>query len=213
VIASASFLQQIGIRYVPSGKTGFLTALYIVIVPLLGIFFKRKTAPVLWLAVILAMCGTWFLCGGLDSFGTGELLIIACAFVYSLHILVIDHYAAKCDCVRLSCLQFVTAAVLSGLFSLFLGESWAMESIRISMPYWMFCGLGSSAVAFTLQMYAQKHLHPATASLLRSLESVFAVICGNSFLGERVSDGDLAGYSLIFLGIILAQFPQAAKKE
>lgn len=211
VITTASFLQQCGVKYISAGKTGFLTALYIIIVPLLGICFKRKTSPVLWLAVILAMCGTWLLCGGIGSLGIGEWLVIGCAVIYSLHILVIDYYAPKCDCVRLSCLQFLTAAILSGIVSLLLRESSA--GTAESLPYWLFCGLGSSAIAFTLQMVAQKYLHPVTATLLMSLESVFAVIGGWLFLKEQLSVKELIGCGIIFLAIILAQIPFPGKKE
>ncbi len=206
-ITAASFLQQLGVKYLSAGKTGFLTALYIVIVPVLGIFFKRRTPAVLWIAVILAMAGTWILCGGISGVGIGDWFVIGCAILYSLHILVIDHYAAKCDCVRLSCLQFLVAAVLSGGISLLTGESWAREGIAVSMPYWLFCGLGSSAIAFTLQIVAQKYLHPVTATLLMSLESVFAVIAGWLFLKEALSGKELLGCGVIFLAILLAQIP------
>ena len=212
-ITAASFLQQCGIKYVSAGKTGFLTALYIIIVPVLGIFFKRKTSPVLWLAVVIAMGGTRLLCGGIGSLGLGEWLVIGCAVLYSLHILVIDHYAAKCDCIRLSCLQFLTAAVFSAAVSLITRESWAVEGICSSMPFWLFCGIGSSAVAFTLQIAAQKYLHPVTASLLMSLESVFAVIAGSLFLKEHLSSKELMGCSVIFLAIILAQIPFSRTKK
>ena len=210
VITTASFLQQCGVKYISAGKTGFLTALYIIIVPLLGICFKRKTSPVLWLAVILAMSGTWLLCGGISTLGIGEWLVIGCAVIYSLHILVIDCYAPKCDCVRLSCLQFLTAAVLSGIASFLLRESSA--GTAEALPFWLFCGLGSSAIAFTLQMAAQKYLHPVTATLLMSLESVFAVIGGWLFLKEHLSIRELIGCGVIFLAILLAQIPFPQKK-
>ena len=214
-ITAASFLQQCGIKYISAGKTGFLTTLYIIIVPVLGIFFKRKTTPVLWIAVALALYGTWLLCGGIGSLGIGELFVIGCAVVYSLHILVIDYYAAKCDCIRLSCLQFLTATVLSGIVSLLMRESWSVEGIVAAMPFWLFCGIGSSAIAFTLQMIAQKYLHPVTATLLMSLESVFAVVGGWLFLKEHLSAGELTGCGVIFLAVILAQipFPQKEKSE
>lgn len=210
-ITAASFLQQCGVKYISAGKTGFLTALYIIIVPLLGLCFKRKTSPVLWLAVLLAMGGTWLLCGGIGSLGMGEWLVIGCAVVYSLHILVIDFYAPKCDCVRLSCLQFLTAAVLSGIASLLLRES-AAGTVE-ALPFWLFCGIGSSAVAFTLQIVAQKYLHPVTATLLMSLESVFAVIGGWLFLKEHLSVRELIGCGVIFLAILLAQIPFPQKKS
>ena len=208
VITGASVCQQAGLRYVSAGKSGFLTALYIVIVPVLGmLFFKRKTNFLLWCAVVLALAGSYLLCGGIGSIGLGEWFVIACAVIYSIHILVIDHYAPKCDCVRLSCLQFATAAILSGFASLLSGEQWSWSEIVRSMPFWIFCGVGSSAIAFTLQMVAQKYLHPVTATLLMSLESVFAVLGGWLFLNEILSARELTGCAVIFCAVILAQLP------
>ena len=208
VITGASVCQQAGLRYVSAGKSGFLTALYIVIVPVLGmLFFKRKTNFLLWSAVVLALAGSYLLCGGIGSIGLGEWFVIACAVIYSIHILVIDHYAPKCDCVRLSCLQFAVAAILSGVASPLFGELWSWSEIVRSMPFWIFCGVGSSAIAFTLQMVAQKYLHPVTATLLMSLESVFAVLGGWLFLNEILSARELTGCAVIFCAVILAQLP------
>jgi drug/metabolite transporter (DMT)-like permease len=162
--------------------------------------------------VILAMSGSYLLCGGLGSINRGEWFVIACAVIYSVHIMVIDRYAANCDCVRLSCLQFMVAAVLSAAGSLILREVWELDGIVSSLPFWMFCGVGSSAVAFTLQMVAQKYLHPVTATLLMSLESVFAVLGGWLFLREMLSIRELAGCGVIFCAIILSQLPIGRKK-
>ena len=126
VISAASVCQQYGLKYTTAGKTGFLTALYIVFVPLLGIFLGRKTTPVLWLAVGLALGGSYLLCGGIGNVGKGEWFVIACAVLYSVHIMVIDRYAAKCDCIRLSCLQFAVATVMTALASRLSGEPWVL---------------------------------------------------------------------------------------
>jgi drug/metabolite transporter (DMT)-like permease len=206
-ITAASICQQWGLRYISAGKTGFLTALYIVIVPVLGIAFKRKTAFPLWLGVILALGGSYLLCGSVSGFGPGEMLVMGCAFLYSIHILVIDHYAPHCDCVRLSCVQFIVTTILSVLLSLLAGEVWSMEGICKGMKYLLFCGAGSSAVAFTLQMICQKYVHPAAASLLMSLESVFAVLGGYLFLGERLSLRELLGCAVILGAILISQIP------
>ena len=152
------------------------------------------------------------LCGGVGSIGKGEWFVVACAFIYSIHIMVIDRYAAKCDCVRLSCIQFIVATVLTALASLLAGEPWGAENIRSAMPFWIFCGIGSSAIAFTLQMVAQKYLHPVTATLLMSLESVFAVLGGWVFLKEILSPRELAGCAIIFVAVIITQIP-LKKKE
>ena len=213
VIAAASVCQQSGLKYTTAGKTGFLTALYIVIVPVLGIFFKRKTSPLLCVAVALSLFGSYLLCGGVGSIGKGEWFVIACAFIYSIHIMVIDRYAAKCDCVRLSCIQFMVATVLAASASLLVEEPWTAENIRLSMPFWIFCGIGSSAIAFTLQMIAQKYLHPVTATLLMSLESVFAVLGGWIFLKEILSPRELAGCAIIFAAVIITQIPLKKKEN
>ena len=209
VIAAASVSQQYGIKYTSAGKAGFLTALYIVIVPVLGLlFFKRKTGPALWFAVLLALTGSYLLCGGISSIGKGEIFVIVCALIYSVHILVIDRYAAKCDCVRLSCLQFLVASVITLGASPLVSEPWVPENVVRAMPFWFFCGVGSSAVAFTLQMVAQKYLHPVTATLLMSLESVFAVLGGWLFLHEMLSARELTGCAVIFSAVILSQLPR-----
>lgn len=207
VISAASVCQQYGLKYTTAGKTGFLTALYIVFVPLLGIFLGRKTTPVLWLAVGLALGGSYLLCGGIGNVGKGEWFVIACAVLYSVHIMVIDRYAVKCDCIRLSCLQFAVATVMTALASRLSGEPWVLEKITAALPFWVFCGVGSSAIAFTLQMVSQKYLHPVTATLLMSLESVFAVLGGWLFLKELLSARELAGCAVIFAAIILSQLP------
>ena len=206
-ITAASICQQWGLRYISAGKTGFLTALYIVMVPLLGIAFKRKTTFFLGLGVILALGGSYLLCGSVSGFGPGEMLVVGCAFLYSIHILVIDHYAPRCDCVRLSCIQFIVASFLAVPASLLAGEVWNMENIGKAMPYLLFCGAGSSAVAFTLQMICQKYVHPVTASLLMSLESVFAVLGGYLFLKERLSPRELLGCAVILGAILISQIP------
>lgn len=213
VITFASIAQQSGLKYTTAGKTGFLTALYIVIVPVLGIFLKRKPTWLMWISVVMALSGAYLLCGGIGSINRGEWFVIACAFIYSLHILVIDRYAGKCDCVRLSCIQFAVAFVLAVLLSLICGEPWEGEAVAASMPFWLFCGIGSSAVAFTLQMVAQKYLHPVTATLLMSLESVFAVLGGWIFLKEWLSGRELCGCAVIFAAVIISQLPAAENKK
>ena len=207
VICAASFFQQLGLLYVSAGKTGFLTALYIIMVPLIGVFFKRKTPVFMWLAVAAALMGTYLLCGGINAIGWGEVFVIICALFFALHIMVIDHYAPHCDCVRLSCVQFAVAAATAAVASLIMGESWQWQEITLSLPYWVYCGVGSSAVAFTLQMVSQKYLHPVAAALLMSLESVFGVLGGWLFLHEILSWRELAGCGIILAAVIIAQMP------
>ena len=208
ILAVASTLQQYGMKYTTAAKAGFLTALYIVIVPIFGmLFFKRRTSLFLWFAAMLALTGAYLLCGGVGSVGKGEWFVIGCAVVFSLHILVIDRYAPKCDCVRLSCLQFAVAAVLTLAGSLAIRTPWEPKAIADALPYLLYAGICSSAIAFTLQMVAQKYLHPVAASLLMSLESVFAALGGWIFLRETLSSRELAGCAVIFAAAILAQLP------
>ena len=207
IIAAASTFQQLGLLFVSAGKTGFLTALYIIMVPLLGILFRRKTNALLYLAVILALLGSYWLCGGIASIKMGEVCVLICSLLFAVHILIIDCYAPHCDCVRLSCMQFTVASVVSAGISLILRESWILQHVTAAMPFWLFCGIGSSAIAFTLQIAAQKHLHPVTAALIMSLESVFAGLGGWLFLNEKLSNKELAGCLIILLAVALAQIP------
>lgn len=206
-----SSLQQIGLVYVSAGKVGFITALYIVLVPILGLFLGRKVRRILWLSVALATAGLYLLCIKEDfTIGKGDLLVIACALGFAVHILIIDHYSPKVDGIKLSCLQFLFA----GLFSLpfmFLFETvdWAnIYDCRIPLLY---TAVMSCGVAYTLQILGQKDVEPAVASLILSLESVFAVIMGIIILHEQVSTRELIGCIIMFAAIILAQLP--SKKE
>lgn len=203
----ASAVQQYGIKYTSVAKAGFLTTLYIVIVPIAGIFLRRRTSPLLWFAAVLALTGTYLLCGGVGSIGRGEWLIVACALLFSGHILVIDRYAAKCDCVRLSCLQFAVATAVAALGAPVMRERWPAAGIAAALPCLLYSGIASGAVAFTLQMTAQKFLHPVAASLLMSLESVFAALGGWIFLGETLTRREFAGCAVIFAAAVLAQLP------
>ena len=213
VIAAASVSQQYGLKYTSAGKTGFLTALYIVIVPLLGLCFGRRTTPVLWLAVALALAGSYLLCGGVSGVGRGELLILACAVLSAVYLLIVDRYAPACDCVRLSCIQFFVAAGAAAVGSALLRERGGLDGMIGAAPFLLYCGLGSSALAFTLQIAAQRYLHPVTASLLMSLESVFAVLGGWLFLGEALPARELAGCGAIFASAVLAQLPARPAKR
>jgi len=212
-LAVASTLQQYGLKYTTAAKAGFLTTLYIVIVPLLGIFFKRRTPYFLWLAALLALSGTYLLCGGIGSIGRGEWFVISCAVIFSGHILAIDRYAPRCDCVRLSCLQFAVAAVLTLAATLAKRAPWESGSLADALPYILYTGIASSAVAFTLQMTAQKYLHPVAATLLMSLESVFAALGGFIFLGQKLTLREFLGCAVIFAAAVLAQLPVPPRRK
>ena len=202
----ASSFQQYGISMTTAGKAGFVTALYIVIVPLLGIFLKKRIPPVIWFSVVLAVTGFWLLCIK-EGFviGRGDLLVLCCAFFFSLHILVIDHFnEGAVDGVRMSQTQFFTVAALSLLpvlltempgFGLFLSSVWAAR-----WPI-LYTAVMSSGVAYTLHIIAQRYTEPATATLIMSLESVFAALSGWLILHERLSPKELAGCAPEFFQI------------
>lgn len=213
VLFAASSLQQIGMVYTTAGKAGFITALYIVLVPILGVFIRKKVKPIVWLCVILAVAGLYLLCmtDGL-SLGRGDLLVLLCAFAFSIHILVIDYFAPRTDGVALSCIQFFVCGILS-LFPMFLAETPVWFAILDCWIPILYAGVLSCGVAYTLQILAQKHTDPTVASLLLSLESVFAAIAGAIILHEQLAPRELAGCVLMFAAIIIAQLPSKTARE
>lgn len=210
----ASAVQQYGIILSGVGKSGFLTTLYILIVPILGLLFKRKVNPVLWFCIVIATCGMYFLCvTEAGSVTIGDVLLIMCAFFFAVQIMVVDHYVKTVDGVRLSLVQFAVTAVISAICMFFFEE---VDPNTIGDAWFsiFYAGVMSSGIAFTLQIVAQKHLNPTVASLIMSLESVFAALAGAVF-GERLSPNEIFGCVLVFLAIILAQLPveQLFKKK
>lgn len=207
VVFISSSLQQAGMIYTTAGKAGFITALYIVIVPILGLFLKKKVRPVLWFSVILATAGLYLLSVKEGfSIGWGDLLILLSAVGLSVHIILIDHFSPKTDPVKLSSLQFLVCGVISLPFMFgFETVSWVgiMES-RIPILY---AGVMSCGVAYTLQVIAQKRTEPTMTSLILSMESVIAVIAGILILGESISVRETIGSIIMFSGILLAQLP------
>ena len=211
-LAVASSLQQFGLVYTTVGKAGFITALYIVIVPILGIFFRKRVSLLVWLSVLMAVAGMYLLCitEGF-SIGTGDLLVLASAFCFSIHILVIDYFARFVDGVRMSCIQFLTCGVLCAIPALIWEQPQVSDIISAWLPI-LYAGVLSCGVAYTLQIVAQKHTSPVVASLLLSLESVFAVLAGWIILGEQLSPRELIGCALVFCAILLAQLPDFRRK-
>ena len=201
----ASSFQQIGIGYTTVGKAGFITALYIIIVPILGIFLKKKVPLAVWLSVFIAAVGMYLLCiTEKFTIGMGDLLMLACAFCFSAHILVIDHFSPHVDGVRMSCIQFFTCSLLSAV-AMFLFEKPNLPDILSAWLPILYAGVLSSGVGYTLQIIAQKNTNPTVASLLMSLESVFAVLAGWVLLGQKLSLRELLGCVLVFAAILLAQ--------
>ena len=217
----ATNAQQLGISSgTAAGKAGFLTACYILIVPVLGIFLGRKCNLKVWVGVVIALLGLYMLCiDGKLYIESSDLMVIACAFLFSFQILLVDHYAPGTDGVRMSCIQFFTCGVLTFVPMIFCEirpgwEEWLMgfanSQAWISLLY---AGIFSSGIAYTLQIVGQQDLDPTIASLLMSLESVFSVIAGWIILGEALSRREILGCILLFAAIVLAQLPEPKKSE
>ena len=209
VLATASAFQQTGISLgASSGKAGFITAMYILIVPLLGLFLKKKVGLKAWISVFLGVLGMYLLCITKEvlTISKADFCLIMCAFCFSLHIIVIDHFSPKVDCIKMSCIQFATCALISGIFMIFI-ETPSMSAILASWFPVLYTGAMSSGVAYTLQIVAQKDTNPVVASLLMSLESVFALLCGWVILNEVMTIREISGCLLVFSGIILSQIP------
>lgn len=208
----ASNLQQFGIKYTTVGKAGFITALYIVLVPVLGIFLKKAIGLKIWISVALAVAGLYLLCitDGF-SIGKGDFLVLLCALVFSIHILVIDYFSPKTDGVRLSCIQFLVCGILSGIGMLLTESPGVTAILQAWMPV-LYAGVMSCGVAYTLQIIGQKGMDPTVASLILSLESVVSVLAGWLLLGQKLSVRELSGCVLMFAAIILAQLPGGKKQ-
>lgn len=207
ILFLASNAQQIGIQYTSVGKAGFITALYIVIVPILGIFLKRRCGWKVWVSVVIALVGFYLLCmvGGF-SLERGDIWLLACAVLFSFHILVIDHFSPMVDGVKMSCIQFFTCGLLSGIATM-IAETPDITNILAAWGPILYAGVLSSGVAYTLQIVGQKNYNPTVATLLLSLESVFSVLTGWAVLHQKLSARELSGCVLIFIAVILAQLP------
>ena len=216
----ASNLQQIGIFYTTAGKAGFITALYVVLVPICGLFIGKKVRPVIWLCVLASAVGLYLLCmpaeGGFGHINKGDLLIMLCALCFTGHILVIDYFSPKVDGVKLSCMQFFVAGILSTIlmFPLDPALGFDLPSFSTLIDSWLpvlYAGVLSCGVAYTLQIVAQADTDPTVASMILCLESVFAVIAGMIILGESMSLREIAGCLIMFAAIVVSQLP--AKEE
>lgn len=208
VLGVASSLQQFGIMFTTVGKAGFITAMYIVIVPLLGVFIGKKVRPLILFCVALSVAGLYFLCMTEKlSLGIGDLYVLVCAVIFSVHILVVDHFSPLVDGVRLSAIQFLTAGVLCAV-PMLLFEAPNLTGILAAWKPILYAGVLSCGVAYTLQILGQKGADPTVASLLMSLESVFSVLAGWVILGQALSLKELFGCGLMFCAIILAQLPE-----
>lgn len=210
----ASNFQQFGITYTTVGKAGFITALYVVIVPILGLFMKKRVPILIWGCVVLSVAGLYLLCmpAGAFTLSFGDLLVLICAVLFSVHILVIDYFSPKGDGVVISCIQFFVCGILSGIPMLFV-ENPSIGNMMDAKWSILYAGVLSSGVAYTLQVVAQKNVNPTVASLILCLESVVAVLAGWIVLGQDMSSREILGCALMFVAIVLAQLPVPNKTK
>ena len=210
----ATNLQQIGLTSTEAGKAGFITTFYIILVPVLGLFLRKKTGAVTWLAVAVALVGLFFLCvkPGEVRIAPGDLLVLGCAFFFAVQILVIDFFVQEVDGVLLSCVQFAVDGILS-LAAAFLFEKPDFPALFRGWIPLLYTGILSCGVAYTLQILGQKNLHPTVASLLMSLESAFAVLGGWLILHERLTRRELLGCALMLAAVLLVQLAPAKKAK
>lgn len=209
----ASNLQQIGIMGATVGKAGFITALYIVMIPVIGLFMGRKSGGKLWFCVALSLVGLYLLCMKSNNLALNQadILLLLCAFVFSIHILVVDHYSPKVNGVKLSCIQFLVCGILSAI-PMFAVEHPQLASVQAAWLPIAYAGVMSCGVAYTLQIVGQKGLNPVIASLIMSLESVIAAIAGWILLGQNLSAREISGCILMFAAIIITQLPERRRK-
>lgn len=209
----ASSFQQIGLQYTSAGKAGFLTALYIVIVPVMGLFLKKAVKLQIWVSVAIAAVGTYLLSVN-DGFSIelGDTYMILCALIFSAHILLIDHFSVRTDALKLSATQFLTCAIISAVVAIVTENPNPAELLGVWGPI-LYTGVMSSGVAYTLQIVGQKNTPPSVASLILSLESVFAVLAGWVVLSEQLAPKELLGCALVFAAVVLAQIPLSRRKK
>ncbi len=216
----ATNFQQFGIILYPkeaaaSGRSGFITALYVVLVPLFGIFMNKRIAITVWLGVLLAVVGMCLLClsNGISNIYLGDLIVLCCALAFTMQIICIDKFADRVDGIKLSCLQFFVCGVLSLILMLVFEEPTLLQ-VKQSLPYILYLGIVSCGIAYTLQIVGQQYSkNPTVASILMSLESVFAAISGAILLGERFTLRETIGCIIMFAAIVFAQLPQPTKKD
>ena len=207
---AAATLQQLGLLYTDAGKAGFLTAMYIVLVPIIGLFRRKKPSRAALFSVALAVVGLYLLsCMGAAGINQGDLLLLGCALAFSVQINCIDALAGSLDGIRLNCIQCLVVAVLSAPFAL------ALETVRLEniLACWLplaYAGILTMGVAYTLQILGQKRLEPTTASLIMSLESVFAALGGWLILHETMTPWETLGSCLVFTAVVVSQLPDRA---
>lgn len=212
MLCLASCFQQIGIMYTSVGKAGFITAFYIIIVPLLGLFFKKRCGLFVWTGVALALVGLYFLCITENlTIQFGDFLIFICAILFSIHILIIDSFTLRVDGVKMSCIQFFICGMLCAI-PMLLFETPDFTQLMAAWKPVLYAGIMSSGVAYTLQIVGQKGMNPTVASLILSLEAVVSVLAGFVMLNQQLTMRETVGCVFMFCAIVLAQLPQKGMK-
>lgn len=207
----AAGLQQVGLVYTSAGKAGFITAMYIVLVPILGLFLKRKPPVSAWISVVVAVAGLYLLsCVGASEINLGDILMLGGALGFAVQITLVDELAGDLDGLRLNCIQAFVCSVFSAVV-MFLTETPTFSGIVSAAIPIGYAGICSMGIAYSLQIIGQKHLEPTPASLIMSLESVFAALCGWLLLHERMSPAELCGCALVFSAVIITQLPEKKK--
>lgn len=209
----ASCLQQIGIdKGTTSGKAGFITAFYILLVPIFSLVLRKKVRPIIWPCAAVSLLGLYLLCVTDNSIAPSDIYVVVCAVFFAVQILVVDRVSPKVDGIKLSCCQFFIVGVLAAL-PMFIFEDVSLENIMAAAPSIAYSGIMSSGIAYTLQILGQQRTEPTVASMLMSLESVFALISGMILLHETPSGKEVAGCCLMFAAIIAAQLPLGKKEK
>lgn len=218
----AGNIQQIGLFYTTAGKAAFITPLYVMLVPLIGlVFLRKKIRPILWACVVAAIVGLYLLCipaaGDLGGVNKGDMIMLVCALFFALHILAVDYFSPKVDGVKLSCIQFFVAGIISIILIFPLDPA-----LGFDLPTWenilgswfplCYVGIMSCGVAYTFQVTGQAYTDPTSASMILSLESVFGVIAGMIFLGEVMAVREVFGCIIMFAAIIVAQLPSKEER-
>lgn len=213
-LCAASAAQQIGMGYTTASKAGFITALYVVIVPIISIFLKKRPPMRIWFCVAVSLVGMYLLCMTKERFSLelGDTYVLACAFLFAIEILIVDHYVPLVDGVRLSRMQFLVVAILSTVIML-VAEHPTMDAVKAALPAILYAGIFSSGIAYTLQILGQEDVNPTVASLVMSLESVFSALSGWLVLHEVLSARELTGCILMFASIMLAQIEFKPRKK
>ncbi len=206
LLFTASFLQQLGIGWTSAGKAGFITSLYMIIVPIIGIFLGQKTNIRTWIGAIFGVVGLYFICcgSGALTFTSGDAVLVGCALVFAIHIIVIDRASEKIYTLRFTAMQFAVCAVLNWIFT-FIFEDISLSAMWAAAIPIAYCGFMSVGVAYTCQVLGLKYSEPTSASLIFSTESLFSALGGALILHERMTGIAYLGCALIFVGIILTQ--------